>query len=207
MAFKMKGYQAHGKSPMKIGNLWKNVTSKVKQAKDWVGEKTANMSNVVGLTGQAKKDYDAHNLAERKRYAKLKEQREKNRKYQEAKSKEKKGYASEYKAPKYDKEKYKSRQEYYDKVTNKESKLREEYAEKKYQEAKASRRNQPDIGPLAEGETRKEKKGTPYAKKDRWGRKIPGLAKAKKKRKKAEKKMKKAEDAIFYGNFAKAQKK
>jgi hypothetical protein len=51
MAFKMKGYQAHSKSPMQKGGIWDTVKSKAKQAKDYISERlpsTVNMSNVVG---------------------------------------------------------------------------------------------------------------------------------------------------------------
>ena len=48
MAFKMKGYQAHSSSPMKKNGLWGKIKDKAKKVKQYVKDKTINMSNVVG---------------------------------------------------------------------------------------------------------------------------------------------------------------
>ena len=36
MAFKMKGYQAHGKSPMQKNGLWSKIKSKASKAKEYI---------------------------------------------------------------------------------------------------------------------------------------------------------------------------
>jgi hypothetical protein len=200
MAFKMKGYQAHSKSPMQKGGIWETVKSKAKQAKNYIKENmpsTVNMSNVVGLTGQDKKDWDAKNRREAIAHAKWKENKEKEAKYQAAKSKEKEGYKSQYQTPKYEdtwvakkeqeyadkggyaqyaKDQKRNRgsfaQEYADRFTNKKNQLAEEYAEGEYQKAKSARNK--DLNsqtPKTEAqmaEQKKKQKPVPFAKKKKY---------------------------------------
>jgi len=44
----MKGYQAHSSSPMKKNGLWGKFKEKAKKVKQYVKDKTVNMSNLVG---------------------------------------------------------------------------------------------------------------------------------------------------------------
>ena len=164
MAFKMKGYQAHGKSPMQKNGLWSKIKSKASKAKEYIKDRTINMSNIGGLTGDDKKMWDAKNKAEQEAHNKRMAKAKKDREYQEAKGKEKESYKKEYKLPEYKdtwvaqkekeyadkggyaqyaKDQKRDRgsfaQEYNDRFPSKKSKLSDEYAEKKYQEAKAAR--------------------------------------------------------------------
>jgi hypothetical protein len=70
MAFKMKGYQAHSKSPMKKGGLWDNIKSGVGKAAEYVKDKAGEFKDKtinLGLTGQDYKDRQDFNRRERER--------------------------------------------------------------------------------------------------------------------------------------------
>ncbi len=60
MAFKMKGYQAYNKSPMKKDGIWSDIKDAVGQAAKYVKDKTVNL----GLTGQDYKDRQDFNRRE-----------------------------------------------------------------------------------------------------------------------------------------------
>jgi len=75
MAFKMKGYQAHSKSPMKKDGLWSNIKDKVGKAAQYIKDKSVNL----GLTGQDYKDRQDFNRREALRYDAYKAESKKRR--------------------------------------------------------------------------------------------------------------------------------
>ena len=150
MAFKMKGYQAHSKSPMKIKGVWQSMKKKAGEARDYKKDKTINMSNVVGMSKEEKASRDAF---DRQEAARRKAASDKSKQASADHTRKTDLYA-EYvkKNPQSDNERHKKAQAYAD------SKLKEEKATKKKQLASKS--------PQTEEQAKKDKnKRVPLAKK------------------------------------------
>ena len=147
MAFKMKGYQAHSKSPMKIKGMWSNIKKKAGEARDYIKDKTVNMSNVVGMSKEEKAQRDMINR--QKKHRGRMDQAADDRK-------EHYGLMDEYKKsnPKQDNDKQKKAQAYAD------AKLKENKASR----AKKKSDDLASMSPKTEAESKK-KKTIPLAKK------------------------------------------
>lgn len=150
MAFKMKGYQAHSESPMKIKGVWQSMKKKVGEARDYIKDKTVNMSNVVGMSKEEKASRDAF---DRQEAARRKAASDKSKQASADHTRKTDLYAEYVKNnPQADNERHKKAQAYAD------SKLKEEKATKKKQLASKS--------PQTEEEAKKDKnKRIPLVKK------------------------------------------
>tara|TARA_Y100000004_G_scaffold96046_2_gene107599 strand:+ start:7360 stop:7863 length:504 start_codon:yes stop_codon:yes gene_type:complete len=167
MAFKMKGYQAHSKSPMQKGGVWDTVKSKAKQAKDYISERlpsTANMSNIVG---------DPEFKAKMTRQIKAGEEKLKKQKvdqaYRQQKRDKMQAYKEEYRKGPGSKKRANETDEQFNRRYNDMKRHAQNYAEKKYAEHVKSESEK--MGPKTQTQSiaeRDVKKPVPFAKKKKY---------------------------------------
>lgn len=134
MAFKMKGFQAHSNSPMKKGPItW--IKSKAKQAKDYIADKTVNMSNIGGMSKSDKKIFDAGNTSMDQFYADSK----KRRKADAAADKAKQAYKDSYMTDKIGQQRDNESDAQYKRRMDDVTKHKQAYADKRYAEDQAKK--------------------------------------------------------------------
>ena len=165
MAFKMKGWQAHGKSPMKQGGYWDRFKSWGKEKLQDLSDASVNMSNVAGVDKETRAMWDADLRRQQKQAADQKKRHEDAR----IKEKEMQGYRDAYMNDPISKQRDNESDSQYKRRMSDVTRHKQMYADKKYNERVAADKAATEekslaMSPRTEAQS-KETKSVPYAKK------------------------------------------